>query len=65
MASIHWRGTFDLNTAYQPGDAVYFPDNGFTYICLEETRGIPPFVEGSGFELMAGFDIDIIDGGRF
>lgn len=65
MDGMKWRGNYDIRIRYEPGDVVYYTDNGFTYICVSPSKGIPPFIERSGFELMAGFDIDPVDGGRF
>lgn len=65
MNPVNWKGTYDIKTTYQPGDVVYFEDNGFTYVCVKQSRGIPPYLDRSGFELLSGTEIDIIDGGRF
>lgn len=50
---------------YKPGDVVYFVDDGFTYVCVRESYGIPPYISNSGFELLAGFNITLLDGGEF
>jgi len=65
MVQMRWMGTYDLTKAYQPGDVVYYADNGFAYVCVKNSKRIPPYLEKSGFELLSGFEIDIVDGGRF
>lgn len=62
---FNWRGNYDLDTRYSPGDVVYFIDDGFTYICVFESIATPPYIANSGFELLAGFNISQIDGGGF
>jgi hypothetical protein len=62
---LSWKGTFQLTRQYHPGDVVYFVDDGFTYVCVRETFGIPPYIYDSGFELLAGFNITLLDGGEF
>jgi hypothetical protein len=62
---IVWKGTFDLTTTYNVGDVVYYIDDGFTYICKKQTRGIPPYFYESCFELLSGFNITRLDGGEF
>lgn len=66
--TLNWKGIFKLSTAYEIGDVVYFIDTGFTYVCVRKTIGrLPPSIPSSGFELLAGFEVNIsvIDGGEF
>lgn len=65
MIPLNWRGIFELSVRYKVGDVVYFADDGFTYVCKRETYGIPPYIDDSGFELLAGFNIIELDGGSF
>jgi len=65
MTTLRWAGVYSLFKGYSPGDVVYFLDTGFTYVCVRETSGKPPTIAGSGFELLAGFNITMIDGGQF
>jgi hypothetical protein len=62
---LSWKGTYTLVMRYKPGDVVYFVDDGFTYVCVRESYGIPPYISNSGFELLAGFNITLLDGGEF
>jgi hypothetical protein len=64
-SAFNWRGTYDLSATYVVGDVVYFPDDEFTYICIENTFGIPPYLPFSGFEKVSGVDISNLDGGVF
>lgn len=64
--TLNWKGIFKITSPYDVGDVVYFRDTGFTYVCVKQTNGgIPPSVYFSGFELLAGFEVNIIDGGEF
>jgi hypothetical protein len=63
MMNTNWRGIYDLESSYSVGDLVYHVDDGFTYICIRDTFGIPPYINDSGFELFAGFTV--IDAGDF
>ena len=65
MQDFKWMGVYKLETQYNPGDVVYFNDDGFTYVCISPSLAIPPYVQNSGFQLMAGFDVTTIDGGEF
>ena len=65
MAYLSWKGTYSLSTAYQPGDVVYFLDDGITYVCVKKTQNIPPYIFDSGFEPMFDFNISMLDGGEF
>ena len=65
QSAFNWRGTYDLLATYVVGDVVYFSDDGFTYICIFDTSGIPPYITNSGFEKISGVDISTIDGGVF
>lgn len=64
-ASLNWKGNYELQVKYEPGDVVYYTDDGFTYVCISSSIGIPPYISNSGFELIAGFPIRNIDGGEF
>jgi hypothetical protein len=64
-APFTWRGIYELETVYVPGDVVYFMDDGFTYVCVKESISNPPYLENSGFELLAGFNVIYLDGGGF
>lgn len=63
--TLNWRGIFLISESYNPGDVVYYPYNGRTYICVGATRRLPPNLPNSGFELLAGFNITSLDGGYF
>jgi hypothetical protein len=66
MSNLQWRGVYDLEAVYLPGDVVTYPDDGFTYVCVKKTRGVPPYLDGSGFELLSSYtNISTIDGGEF
>lgn len=65
MSHLRWAGVFDLYKVYEPGDVVLNTDDGFTYVCIYETKGFPPSIENSGFELLSSFTIPVIDGGEF
>lgn len=62
-----WRGNYNFYEQYREGDVVYDPYSGFTYICIRDTYGLPPYVAESGFEVFAGsyLDISVLDGGEF
>lgn len=63
--TLNWKGIFRINVEYDVGDVVYFRDDGFTYVCIKKSVGfIPPRAFGR-FELLAGFNINTIDGGIF
>jgi hypothetical protein len=64
MNHLRWKGIYDIEVLYEPGDVVY-ADDGFTYVSVTESLGIPPYLENSGFELLAGFTISGVDGGEF
>ena len=51
--NTNWRGIYDLEVVYLPGDVVLYPDDGFTYVSVKKSRGVPPYLDGSGFELLS------------
>ncbi len=61
--TLNWRGNFNVGIQYMPGDVVYYPIDGFTYVCVDSRHTSDPRIYG--FELMAGFTIRTIDGGVF
>lgn len=63
--NLRWRGIYDNDIAYEPGDVVHFPDDGFNYVCINNTSGVPPYIENSGFEFFSGTTINLIDAGEF
>lgn len=65
MTDLKWVGVYDLNRQYNPGEVVYFADDGFTYVCISPSLSIPPYILNSGFELLSGFEINSLDGGDF
>jgi hypothetical protein len=65
MAYLIWRGTYSLTRQYQPGDVVYNPDDGISYVCVTRSLGIPPYYLESGFEPIVNFNISLLDGGEF
>lgn len=68
MDGMNWRGKWKSTIAYAVGDVVYYENDGFTYVCIRENKpGFSPEYRQSGFELMAGFQVNIdpLDGGEF
>ena len=71
MDGLQWRGLWNATIEYNINDVIYFQNDGFTYICVRKNRpGFLPDNYHSGFELMAGFEvqnlnIQSVDGGYF
>jgi hypothetical protein len=65
MTPLNWKGIWSVDTQYSIGDVVYYIDNGFTYVAIDNGYIYPPTYPNSNFILFAGFDISSIDGGEF
>jgi hypothetical protein len=44
-AGMDWKGDWDEEVTYEPGDSVYYNDGQGSFIATDTTTGVPPFPE--------------------
>jgi hypothetical protein len=81
MSNMQWKGRYDIEATYVPGDVIYYTDTGMTYVCTRQSRAeLPHWGEYySGFAELGVYTmptiptssttavvgITMIDGGEF